>query len=235
MRMPNLLRTLRLLGIVALLASGCTRSAPHGTGVYLLLDTSGTYRQELDKAAQIINYTLTRLGADDSFAVATINTGSFSEKNIIAKVTLDDRPSTANAQKRAFSESIAKFLKSERASAYTDITGGLLQAVEFLNEKGPGRKAIFIFSDMKEDLQKGYVRDIPVPLEGFEVVALNVTKLRSDNLDPREYLGRLEQWRTKVETGRGTWRVINDLDRLEGLLGGGVVVASETSSAGTRE
>ncbi len=223
----NAAATLRLIGICALLLAGCTRSVPHGTGVYLLLDTSGTYRQELDKAAQIINYTLTRLGAYDSFAVASINTGSFTEKNIIAKVTLDDRPSTANAQKRAFSESIAKFLKTERASAYTDITGGLLQAVEFLNEKGPGRKAIFIFSDMKEDLQKGYVRDIPVPLEGFEVVALNVTKLRSDNLDPREYLGRLDQWRTRVETGRGTWRVINDLDRLEGLLGEGVVLASQ--------
>lgn len=234
MRALHLLRALRALGVVALLAAGCTRSAPHGTGVYLLLDTSGTYRQELEKAAQIINYTLTRLGAYDSFAVATINTGSFTEKNIVAKVTLDDRPSTANAQKRAFADSIAKFLKTEHASAYTDITGGLLQAVEFLNEKGPGRKAIFIFSDMKEDLQKGYVRDIPVPLEGFEVVALNVTKLRSDNLDPREYLGRLEQWRTKIENGHGTWRVINDLDRLEGLLGGDVVVASE-AGAGARE
>jgi hypothetical protein len=227
----SLMRTLRLIGVGALLVAGCTRSAPHGTGVYLLLDTSGTYRQELDKAAQIINYTLTRLGAYDSFAVASINTGSFTEKNIIAKVTLDDRPSTANAQKRAFSESIAKFLKSEHASAYTDITGGLLQAVEFLNEKGPGRKAIFIFSDMKEDLQKGYVRDIPVPLEGFEVVALNVTKLRSDNLDPREYLDRLANWRTRVESEHGTWRVINDLDRLEGLLGDRVALAGEAGSS----
>ena len=32
-------------------------------GVYLLLDTSGTYAQELDKAKQIINYTLSRLDA----------------------------------------------------------------------------------------------------------------------------------------------------------------------------
>ena len=234
MNAASRMRTLRLIGIGALLVAGCTRSAPQGTGVYLLLDTSGTYRQELDKAAQIINYTLTRLGAYDSFAVASINTGSFTEKNIIAKVTLDDRPSTANAQKRAFSGSIAKFLKSERASAYTDITGGLLQAVEFLNEKGPRRKAIFIFSDMKEDLQKGYVRDLPLPLEGFEVVALNVTKLRTDNLEPREYLGRLEQWRTRVESERGTWRVINDLDRLEGLLGERVVLAGGPDN-GTRE
>jgi hypothetical protein len=234
MSTTGLFRTLRLIGVIALLATGCTRSAPHGTGVYLLVDTSGTYAKEVDKAAQIINYTLTRLGPYDSFAVARIDTASFTEKNIIAKVTLDDRPSTANAQKRAFSESIGKFLASVKPSGYTDITGGLLQAVEFLNEKGPGRKAIFIFSDMKEDLEKGFVRDIPVPLEGFEVVALNVTKLRTDNVDPREYLSRLEQWRTRVENERGTWRVINDLDRLEGLLGDRVVLAGEPGG-GARE
>jgi hypothetical protein len=49
-------------------------------------------------------------------------------------------------------------------------------------------------------------------------VALNVTKLRSDNVDPREYLDRLEAWRTRIEKSGGTWRVINDLDRLEALL-----------------
>ena len=95
-----------------------------------------------------------------------------------------------------------------------------MEAVEFLNEKQTGRKTIFIFSDLKEDLEAGYVRDLVLPLDGFEVVALNVTKLRSDNLDPREYLERLEVWRARVEGEGGTWRVINDLDRLEALLGG---------------
>jgi hypothetical protein len=104
------------------------------------------------------------------------------------------------------------------SSPYTDITGGLLQAVEFLNEKGTGRKTILIFSDLKEDLEAGYVRDIDIELEGFEVIALNVTKLRTDNIDPREYLGRLEEWQGKVEKTGGQWRVINDLDGLEGLL-----------------
>jgi hypothetical protein len=186
--------------------------------VYLLLDTSGTYREELEKAEQIINYTLTRLGAFDSFAVARIDTGSFSEKDIVAKVTLDDRPSAANTQKREFSQTVGGFLENVASAQHTDITGGLLQAVEFLNEKEPGRKTILIFSDLKEDLEKGYVRDIPVPLDGFEVIALNVTKLRSDNIDPREYLDRLDAWRVRVEREGGTWRVINDLDRLEGLL-----------------
>ncbi|HEY8509106.1 MAG TPA: hypothetical protein VIL32_12155, partial [Steroidobacteraceae bacterium] len=66
---------------------------------------------------------------------------------------------------------------------------------------------------------KGYVRDdVPLDLEGFEVVALNVTKLRSDNYDPREYLARVESWKARVEKAGGRWRMINDLERLEGLL-----------------
>lgn len=213
---------LRPLAVAAAFAAvavaACAPPAPRNTGVYLLLDTSGTYAEELDKAKQIINYTLSRLDALDSFAVARIDTGSFSERDILAKVTLDDRPSAANQQKRAFAQTLERSLDGVRASQYTDITGGLLQAVEFLNEKQPGRKTIFIFSDLKEDLEAGYVRDFEVPVEGFEVVALNVTKLRSDNVDPREYLDRLETWRKKVEAEGGTWRVINDLDRLETLL-----------------
>jgi hypothetical protein len=204
--------------VAALCAASCGPAAPHNTGVYLLLDTSGTYREELDKAKQIINFTLARLDGLDTFAVARIDTGSFSEQDIMAKVTLDDRPSAANAQKREFAQQINKFLDETPSSPYTDITGGLLQAVEFLNEKHPGRKTIFIFSDLKEDLQAGYVRNIEIPVDGFEVVALNVTKLRSDNVDPREYMARLETWKERIESEGGTWRVINDLDRLEALL-----------------
>jgi len=177
-----------------------------------------TYRQELDKAGQIINYTLSRLDPLDSFAIARIDTGSFSEKDIIASVTLDDRPSTANRQKRQFSETVEQFLDGAQSATHTDITGGLLQALEYLNEKSPGHKVVFIFSDLKEDLVEGYVRDIPLAFDGFEVVALNVTKLRSDNIDPREYLARLDAWRRRVEDGGGTWRVVNDLDRREQLL-----------------
>jgi hypothetical protein len=208
-----------LLVSLCILVASCARdSGPTNTGVYMLLDTSGTYANELDKAEQIIRYTLSKLGETDTFAVARIDTGSFSERDIVAKASFDDRPSAVNRQKRAFAQQVAEFVDSADPSPYTDITGGMLQAVEFLNEKGTGRKAIFLFTDLKEDLEEGYVRDIDVPLEGFEVIALNVTKLRSDNIDPREYLGRLEEWRGKVEKTGGTWRVINDLDGLNGLL-----------------
>lgn len=204
--------------IIGLLLASCSPSQPTNTGVYMLLDTSGTYREELQKAEHIIRYSLSRLDATDSFAVARIDTGSFSEKDIIAKITFDDRPSEMNRQKRLFAEQVNAFVESARSSPYTDITGGLLQAVEFLNEKGPAEKTVLIFSDLKEDLEDGYVRDIDFDLDGYRIVALNVTKLRSDNVDPREYLARLEQWQNKVERSGGQWRVINDLEGLEGLL-----------------
>jgi hypothetical protein len=208
--------------ILAVLASlgltACDEPRPQNRGVYMLMDTSGTYTQELRKAQQIINAMLTRLDPGDSFAVARIDTGSFSEKDIVAKVTFDDRPSTANKEKRQFRDTIGQFVKTVKPARHTDITGGLLQASEYLNEKNPGRKTIVIFSDLAEDLQKGYVRDIALPLDGVDVVALNVTKLRTDNIDPREYLNRLTDWQQKVESGGGHWRVINDLDRLDKLL-----------------
>lgn len=211
------MRQLPALIVCAMLAS-CSQQGPRNTGVYMLLDTSGTYREELDKAEQIIRYTLTRLGETDAFAVARIDTASFSEKDIIAKASFDDRPSAVNRQKRVFARQVADFVRSAGSSPYTDISGGVLQAVEFLNEKGTGNKTILIFSDLKEDLEEGYVREFDLELNGFDVIALNVTKLRSDNIDPREYLARLEEWQGRVENAGGEWRVINDLDGLDGLL-----------------
>jgi hypothetical protein len=212
------MRSATLFACVALVACGQSAPVARNSGVYLLLDTSGTYRAELRKAEDVILYTLSRLEPADSFAVARIDTGSFSEKDIIAKTTFDERPSKANAQKRAFAQKVHDFIARENAAQFTDITGGLLQAVEFLNEKGTGRKTILIFSDLEQDLQAGYLRDIEVPFGGFDVVALNVVKLRQDNYDPRQYLARLEQWKGKVEKAGGSWRVVNDLDRLDSML-----------------
>jgi hypothetical protein len=197
---------------------GCTQQASHSKGVYMLLDTSGTYAVELNKARSIINYLLGTLQPGDTMAVGRIDTGSFSEKDIVAKVTFDARPSMANNQKRVFQNKVNTFVKGVRQSRYTDISGGMLQAIEYLNESGSGNNYILIFSDLKEELAKGYVRDIPFELSGFHVIALNVTKLRTDNQDPKKYLARVEKWREKTEKGGGTWRVINDLERLDNLL-----------------
>lgn len=210
-------KSIVLIIMMGVLIAGCGETK-RNKGVYMLLDTSGTYTQELVKAKSILNYLLGTLQPGDSMAVASIDTGSFSEKDIIAKVMFDDRPSVANNQKRAFQQKIEKFTRNVRRSPYTDISGGILQAIEYLNEANPGKKYILIFSDLKEDLAKGYVRDVPFQLHGFTVIGLNVTKLRGDIIDPKQYLKRVEDWRMKVEEGDGEWRVINDLERLDNMF-----------------
>jgi len=211
----------RLLVVSLLLAgvSACTDQRSHSQAVYMLVDTSGTYAQEVRKAQLIINYLLGTLQSGDSLAVARVRSRSFNEKDIIAKVTFDSRPSQANAQKRAFRDKIDAFVKSVSGSAYTDITGGLIQGGMFLNETGAGKKTILIFSDMQEELDKATVRSFPISLKDIRIVALNVVKLKADNIDPRRYLGRLEAWQKRVENaGASEWRVINDIEHLDAML-----------------
>jgi hypothetical protein len=211
--MTRLIARASALVAAATLTSSC-EVVPPGQGVFLLLDTSGTYSGELGQARTVVNYLLGTLDPGDSFGVARIDGGSFSEKDIILRTTFDERPSVANDQKRAFMQTVAAFADTVQTASHTDITGGVLQAVEWLNEVGPGRKTVLIFSDMEEDLPEGFVRDFPIDLANVQVIALNVTKLQPDNVDPREYTGRLEEWRDRVEAGGGRWAVINDLERL---------------------
>lgn len=208
-----------LILISTSLLTSCGHSKSNQRAIYLLLDTSGTYTEEMNKARAIINYLLSVLESGDSIAVARIDSGSFSEKDIIAKATFDDRPSVTNDQKRLFQQQINQFVKElKRGSANTDITGGLIQAADFVNETGAKQKTVFIFSDLEEDLPKGHIRDFPISVSGINVVALNVTKLRSDNIDPRVYKQRLQNWETRVTSGGGQWQVINDLERFENVI-----------------
>lgn len=203
-----------------LFVSACGDSRVHSQAVYMLVDTSGTYAREMNKATRIINYLLATLNPGDSLAVAKVETRSFTEKDIVAKVTFDKRPSQATQQKRAFKTRIEEFSKVINGSAYTDITGGLIQGAEYLNETKAGIKTIVIFSDMQEELGKGTVRDFPIKLDGFRVVALNVTKLGTDNADPRIYLDRLARWEARVrKAGATDWVVVNDLENnMESIL-----------------
>jgi hypothetical protein len=211
-----LLLSLALLGLTL---TGCGDSRNHAHAVYMLVDTSGTYAQEAGKAQVIVNYLLGTLQPGDSLAVGRVQSRSFSEKDIIAKATFDSRPSQANAQKRSFREKSDAYLKTIKGSRHTDITGGLLQGAEFLNETGAGRKTIIIFSDMQEELDKVTVRDFPINLKNIRVIAVNVVKLKTDNIDPRLYFGRLEAWQKRVErAGASEWRVINDIERLDAIF-----------------
>ena len=207
---------------LSLFTASCADQRSHAQAIYMLVDTSGTYSQELDKAQRVVSYLLGNMKSGDSLAVARVKSRSFSEKDIIAKVTLSKDPMQINNQKRAFADKVGTFKADlKKGSAYTDITGGIIQASEFLNETGAGNKTILIFSDMQEELDYKTVRDFPINLQGIRIIALNVTKLTTDNVDPRRYLGRLEWWEKRARNAGATdWRVVNDLEHLERIFKG---------------
>ncbi len=209
---------------LGLLATSCADPRSHAQAVYMLVDTSGTYSKELDKAQRVVSYLLGTMKSGDSLAVARVKSRSFSEKDIVAKVTLSKDPMQINGQKREFAHKVGTFKADlKKGSAYTDITGGMIQASEFLNETGAGQKTILIFSDMQEELDYKTVRDFPIDLKGIRIIALNVTKLTTDNVDPRRYLGRLEWWEQRARAAGATdWRVVNDLEHLERIFKGRV-------------
>ena len=210
------MKRLLLIALGALLVTGCADKRSHTQAVYLLVDTSGTYAKELDRAQHVINYLLGTLNPGDSFAIARVKSRSFSEKEILVKATFVKDPLQVNQQKRAFKEQAARLSEKPKGSAYTDITGGILQAAEFLHETGAGKKTLLIFSDMQEELDKQVNRKVPLNLTGVRVVALNVTKLGTDNKDPTRYTGRLQSWEKRVrEAGATDWRVVNDLEHIE--------------------
>jgi len=208
-----------LAGLSTALLAGCGANVNRTQAVYILVDTSGTYAKEIAKAQSVVNYVLGTLQPGDSLAVGRVKSRSFTEKDIVAKVTLNRDPIQANGQKRTFSHQISTFAKSSQGgggSRYTDITGGMMQGAEFLHETGARTKTLIIFSDMQEELDYKTKRDFPIKLEGIRIIALNVTKLDTDNVDPRRYTGRLEWWEQRArEAGASDWRVVNDLEHLE--------------------
>jgi hypothetical protein len=207
-----------LLVTMVLLTIGCARHKDPTKGVYLLIGTSGAGTAELNKARFIVNSLLGNLASGDTLAVTRIDTGRVGMKNITAKATFDQRPSVMSAQKRLFQKQIAGVVTSATAGGQTDICGGLLQAVQYLNQVETGKKYILIFSDLNEEPAKEPVKDVPFHLEGFHVIALDVSKQDDAIRDFEHYRQQMNHWQTRTESGGGIWQVINDLKRLNNLL-----------------
>jgi hypothetical protein len=215
------MRRLIVFSLVTLLlsAAGCTETGgKHARAVYVLLDVSQSYSNKLDNANPVIDYLLGTLVSGDSLAIASIDDASFTEKDIITKVTFDDRPSVANEQKRALRARLNQYFANLHPSDKTDVSGALLQAAQDLDETGAGHRYILVFSDLEQDLPKGYVRKSRLPLDGTQVIAVDVTKLHSDNVNPQNYLDRLQHWKKVVTEDGGKWQVVNDMNHLDRIF-----------------
>ncbi|MGB8426003.1 MAG: hypothetical protein WCD88_09485 [Desulfobacterales bacterium] len=204
--------------LMGLTAGGCTEAKNRTTGVYLLLDTRAADALARPTAQSAVNCLLGILQPTDTLALAGIATGSFSEKDIVASTTFDRRPSVANQQKRAFQKKAAHWLAAVKGSAETDVTGGILQAIEYLNAKQAGRKVILIVSDLTEERVRSREADVSFQLSDFLVILLNPAAGRSEIHPAANAFERIERWRAKVESGNGTWRVIEDIQDIDAVF-----------------
>ncbi|WLD58643.1 VWA domain-containing protein [Salinispirillum sp. LH 10-3-1] len=205
--------------VLAAFLMGCGEPANQSRAAFVLVDISGDYAGELDKARTLSNYLLANLTSGDSLAIGFIDNSSFSERNIIARATFDHRPSITNQQKREFQGKVDAFLnRFSVPSHHSDITGGVLLATDYLSEVNAGQKYLFLLSDLHEDLPPWLNRNVTMSLDNVQVVAVNVKRQRSDNNDPMAYQQRLAGWQERIEAGGGSWQIVNDLARLESAV-----------------
>jgi len=198
-------------GIVAASAitlSSCSDNRDYETAICALADISGTYAQEKESMVNIIKAgILPKLLPGDSLYLITINSSSFDENNIKAQLKLDYRPSQANRQRLEFSETLDKFVKDKEKSSHTDISGAMMLCGGQLKKTQAGTQLMFIFSDMKEELKPGLKRSFNKDeFNSIDITAMNVIKLKADNIDPQKYRSRMEKWGKRVmDHGARSW------------------------------
>jgi hypothetical protein len=206
------MRAIALAVALGVLAS-CADDRSYAQAVSVLVDVSGTYAAQKHQVVEFVKKgILPSLHPGDSIMLIAIDSESYEQDNVQVAVTLDPRPSHANAQKLAFATQLDAFAERPGGSKHTDIQGAMMLAAERLRETGAGTQTIVAFSDMRQDLPSGYKREFEATeFEGMRIAAVNVTQLAPDNSDPAAYRERLDSWGKRVEeSGAREWKVIAD-------------------------
>lgn len=199
--------------VVLAVLSACTDSKSYEAATCALVDVSGTYANQKDQVVKVLKAgILPSMLPGDSLFVLTIDSESYEEKNLVAKLTTDRRPMRANTQKLNFAAKLDEFAQSKIRSRFTDISGAMMLCADYLKQTGAGVTQMFIFSDMKEELPKGVTRSFTEQeFAGIGVAASNVIKLKGDNVRPAVYRRRLKEWQERVMAGGARdWKVIMD-------------------------
>jgi hypothetical protein len=210
-------------GLAALMfaTAGCDQSTRYDQAVAILIDVSGTYADRKGDTIDLIKrHVLPDMVPGDTVFVIRIDSESYDENDLVALMTLDHRPSQANAQKLALAQQLDRFAKKQENASHTDIPGAIMLASEYLREIGAGSSSILVFSDMQTDLPPGAKRTLEAgELEGTHVAAVNVKRLPADTQDPLVYRSRLARWEREVKhAGASGWRAILDPTRLTPYL-----------------
>jgi len=213
---------LSILAPLFLMLIGCSeQNARYDQAVAILIDVSGTYADRKDHTIELIKrQILPDMVPGDTVFVVRIDSESYDETDLVALMTLDARPSQANAQKLALALQLDAFARKRESASHTDIPGAIMLASEYLREIGAGSSAILVFSDMQTDLPPGTRRELEIgELAGTHVAAVNVKRLPADTSDPELYRSRLSRWESEMKrAGASEWRAILDPARLSPYL-----------------
>ena len=210
-----------ILAVAVAALSSCSSGRNYALAIVALVDVSGTY---LDQKEEVINLIkkgiLPKLNPGDSLFVIRIDDESYKKSNLEGSMTLDVRPSKANAQKMAFAAKLDEFAKKRERARHTDIRGAMMLGAEYLKETGAGSRTMVVFSDLEEDLPKGVKRTLaPDEFAGMRVFAMNVKKLNADNANPTAYRARLASWQQQATShGAKEFKVVIDPEKLDELL-----------------
>lgn len=197
--------------------SGCSDGKAYQTSLCALADISGTYAGEKKGVAKIIKAgILPEMEPGDSLFFIKIDSNSYSEENLEAKVTLDYKPTEANRQKLSLSKTLDKFSKGKARSRHTDISGAMMLCADYLRDTQAGTQAMFIFSDMKEELPSNVVRKFKSEeFTGIHIAAMNVIKLNKDSANPQVYRNRLKRWAKRTtNSGAKSWNTLIDATKI---------------------
>jgi hypothetical protein len=216
----------KLIGAILLLAivftgAACEESSRYQQAVCVLIDVSGTYADQREEVVRIVkSEVLPSMEPGDTLLVLRIDGESYEKDNLEVLVTLDARPSRANAEKLGIAQRLDAMAQRQEGARHTDIPGAMMLGGEYLRELEAGSRVMLIFSDMEEDLAPGAQRTLrPDEFARTHVVAMNVKRLHGDNLDPTGFRSRLESWDKRVMASGGLgWRTLMDATKLGDYL-----------------
>jgi hypothetical protein len=216
--MQTTIKNVLLAVTLATAVAGCTDSKQYETSFCSLIDVSGTYAGEKTRVVNTVKAGIVpQMIPGDSLFFVKIDSNSYSEDNLVTKLTLDYRPTKANSQKLAVARKLDDFGKGKARSNLTDISGALMLCSDYLKATRSGTKVMFVFSDMNEELPKGVVRKFADDeFEGIDIVAMNIIKLNKDSVNPDVYRKRLEQWHQRTTTsGARSWNTLIDATKIQ--------------------
>jgi hypothetical protein len=196
---------------------GCSDSKQYETSYCALIDISGTYASEKSSVVNTVKAGIVpQMIPGDNLFFVKIDSNSYSEENLVTKLTLDYRPTKANSQKLAVAQKLDEFGRGKARSSLTDISGALMLCSDYLKATGTGTKVMFVFSDMNEELPEGVVRKFADDeFDGIDIVAMNIIKLNKDSANPEVYRKRLEKWNERTTaSGARSWSTLIDATKI---------------------